>query len=191
MSGRFLGNHRRELVEFDAEFLILPAGFRALGVDGVPFSGDGHYARDGGAENGEDGAFAGGYGLKCVRGEVLKQVRVQLEALSGLGDDLCEEGEGGSRLYRGRGGGAFLKARGVCPGNGSSLRLIAWGDVRNLYQRTERGVRRREVSCKESGVCVFVECRGGVVVGEELDLNLMPFFVFFFLLFFFTMGSLF
>jgi len=36
-------------------------------------------------------------------------------------------------------------------------------------------VRREEVSRKQSGVCVFrVECRGGVVEGEELHSNLMP-----------------
>jgi len=93
--GRLVGNHRREVVEFDAEFLIFFADFRELGVDGVQLGGDGHYARDGGAENGEDGAFAGGYGLKCVRGEVLNQVKVQLKAVSGRGEDLCQEGERG------------------------------------------------------------------------------------------------
>ena len=36
------------------------------------------------------------------------------------------------------------------------------------------GVRRGKVSRKQSEVCVFVECRGGVVEGEELDQNLMP-----------------
>jgi len=37
-----------------------------------------------------------------------------------------------------------------------------------------RGFEREEVSRKQSGVCVFVECRGGVVEGEELGPNSMP-----------------
>ena len=42
------------------------------------------------------------------------------------------------------------------------------------------------MSSKQSGVCLSVECRGGVVVGAELDPNLMPllFFCFSFVLFF-------
>jgi len=92
VGGRFVGDHRRDVVELDAEFLIFLADFRALGADGVQLGGDAHNARDGGAENGEDGAFAGGYSLKCVRGEVLDQVGVQLKAVSGLGEDLCQEG---------------------------------------------------------------------------------------------------
>jgi len=43
---------------------------------------DGHYAGDGGAEDGEAGPFACGYGLESERGEVLDQVGVQLEAVS-------------------------------------------------------------------------------------------------------------
>ena len=39
------------------------------------------------------------------------------------------------------------------------------------------------MSCKQSGVCVYVECRGGVVEGEELDQNLLPVFFLFFSLF--------
>jgi len=55
------------------------------------------------------------------------------------------------------------------------------------------------MSRNQSGVCVFVECRRGVVEGEELALNLAPFFfllffffsLFFFFFFFFIMRSLF
>jgi len=82
-------------VEFDAEFLIFLADIGELGVNWVQLGGDGHYSRDGGAENGEDGAFTGGDGLECVRGEVLNQVGVQLKAVSGLGEDFCQEGERG------------------------------------------------------------------------------------------------
>jgi len=40
-------------------------------------------------------------------------------------------------------------------------------------------VRCGNVSRKQSGLCLFVECRGGVVEGQELDPNPMPlFFVF-------------
>jgi len=95
VGGRFVGNHRREVFEFDAEFLIFLADFRELGVERVQLGGVGHYARDGGAENREGGAFGGCYGLKYVRGEVLNQVRVQLKALSSLSEDLCQEGERG------------------------------------------------------------------------------------------------
>ena len=38
------------------------------------------------------------------------------------------------------------------------------------------------MSCKQSGVWVFVECRGGVVEGEELDPNPMLFPLFFFIM---------
>jgi len=55
--------------------------------------GDSHYARDGSVEDGEDGAFAGGYGLECVRGEVLNQVTVQLKAVSGHGESFRQEGK--------------------------------------------------------------------------------------------------
>jgi len=46
----------------------------------------------------------------------------------------------------------------------------------------EGGVRRGEVSRKQSGVCLFEESRGVVIEGKELDPNPMPlFFSFFFL----------
>ena len=80
---------------FDAEFRIFLADLGELGVNGVELGGDSHYARDSGADNGEDCAFAGGYGLECVRGEVLNQVGVQLKAFSGLGEEFCKEGERG------------------------------------------------------------------------------------------------
>ena len=70
-------------MEFAAEPLVFLADLRELGIDGIQLGGDGHYARDGGAKNGEDGPFASGYCLECVRGEVLDQVAVQLEAVSG------------------------------------------------------------------------------------------------------------
>ena len=35
-------------------------------------------------------------------------------------------------------------------------------------------MRREEVSRKQSGLCVGVECRGGNVEGEELDPNPIP-----------------
>ena len=60
-------------MDFGAEFLIFLAEFRELGLDGVKLGGDGHYARDGGAENGDDGPLAYRYGLEGVRGEVLNQ----------------------------------------------------------------------------------------------------------------------
>ena len=72
------------MVEVGVKLLIFLADFRELGVDGAQLGGDGHYARDGGADNGEDGPLACRYGLECVRGEVLDQVRVQLEAVSGF-----------------------------------------------------------------------------------------------------------
>ena len=78
MGARFVGNFRGEVVVVGAELLIFLADLRELGVDEVQLGGDGQYASDSGADDGEDGAFAGGYGLDCVRGEVLKQVRVQL-----------------------------------------------------------------------------------------------------------------
>jgi len=45
---------------------------------------NGYYARDGGTENGEDGAFAGSDGLKGMGGQVLNQVGVELEAIPGF-----------------------------------------------------------------------------------------------------------
>jgi len=42
VGGRFVGNHRREVVEFDAELLIFFADFRELGVDRIQLGGDGH-----------------------------------------------------------------------------------------------------------------------------------------------------
>ena len=35
MGGQFVGNHRREVVEFDADLLFFLAELRELGVDGV------------------------------------------------------------------------------------------------------------------------------------------------------------
>jgi len=69
-------------------------------------------------------------------------------------------------LGRGRGGGGFLEAGGVGTGDGSCQGLIAWGDGLDLHQGTEWGVKREEVSRKQSGLCVGLECRGGVVEGE-------------------------
>ena len=44
------------------------------------------------------------------------------------------------------------------------------------------------MSHKQRGVCIYVECRGGVVEGKELDPNLMSFFSFSF--FFYIMRLL-
>jgi len=57
---RFVGNFREQVVEVGGKRLISLADFRELGVDGVQQGGDSHHAGDGGAENGEDGAFPGG-----------------------------------------------------------------------------------------------------------------------------------
>ena len=40
-------------------------------------------------------------------------------------------------------------------------------------------MRGGKVSGKPSAVCVYVECKGGVVEGEELDPNPMSFYLFF------------
>ena len=66
--------------------LVFLADLGELGGDGFQFGGDRHRARNGGAEDGEDGAFTGGYCLECGRGEVLKHVGVQLEAVPGVGE---------------------------------------------------------------------------------------------------------
>jgi len=70
-------------------------------------------------------------------------------------------------------------------GNGSCQSLIARANGGDLHQGTEWGAERGRGSCKQSGVCVLVKCRGGVVEGKELDPNPMPFFFLFFFYFFF------
>ena len=162
------------------ELLVFFSDFRELGGDCVYLSGDGHHAWDGGAENGGDGSCTGGDGLERARGQVFDQVWVQLEAVSGFGEDFSQEGKGGRRLTGGGGGGRFLTVWGAGAGNGSCQSLIPRGDGGDLHQGTGWGVACRRVSGKQSRVCVFVECRG-VVEGEELDTNLMLFFFFFFL----------
>ena len=81
-------------MQVGAELLVFLADFRELG-SGVELGGDGYDARNSGAENGEDGSFTSGDGLERLRGKVLDQVWVQLEAISSLREDFCQEGEGG------------------------------------------------------------------------------------------------
>ena len=47
-----------------------------MGGDGVELGCHGHYARNCGTEDGEDGAFAGGHCLKRGSREVLNQVGI-------------------------------------------------------------------------------------------------------------------
>jgi len=63
-------------MEDRAERLVFFADVRELVIDRVQLSGDGHDARDGGTEDGEDGSFTGGDGLECAGGEVLDEVWV-------------------------------------------------------------------------------------------------------------------
>ena len=55
-------------------------------------------------------------------------------------------------------------AGGAGTGDGGCQGLVAWGNGRDFHQGTEGGPRCGEVSRKQSGVCVSVECR--VVEGE-------------------------
>jgi len=66
-----------------------------VGSDGVELGGDGHDARDSGAEDGGPGSFTSSHGLERVRGEVLDQVWVHLKAIPSLQDNFCQEGERG------------------------------------------------------------------------------------------------
>ena len=78
-------------MEVGAELPIFLADLGELG-------GDGYYAGDSGAEDGEDGALASCNGLEGMGGEVLYLVGVELEAIPVFGEDCFQEGE--------RGGGA-------------------------------------------------------------------------------------
>jgi len=86
------------------------------------------------------------------------------------GDGWAErEGEGGS--WR----------RGVLPREMAAAKAWlpggrGWTFIRGRSKRARRGVMSR----KQGGVGVLVECRGGVVEGEELDPNLHLFFPFFY-----------
>jgi len=90
---RFVGNLRGEVREVGAKLLIFLADLRELGGDGVQLGGDSYYARDGGTEDREDGAFASSYGLEYVRGEVVNQVGVWLKAVPGLGENFRQKSQ--------------------------------------------------------------------------------------------------
>jgi len=60
------------------------------------------------------------------------------------------------------------------------------GGIRGISIRgRSEGVRRKMVSRKQSGVCVFVECRAGVVEGEALGPKSHAFFLFYSFFFFY------
>ena len=82
-------------MEVGAEILIVHADLGELGVDGVDMGGNSYYSRDGGTEDGEDGAFAGSYCLEWVRGEDLNQGGVELKAVPVLRENFRQEGERG------------------------------------------------------------------------------------------------
>ena len=82
-------------MDFDAELLVVLADLRELGGDCVQLGGDGHYAGDSGTEDGEDGSFTGSDGLEGVGGEILHQVGVELEAVSGLQENFGQKGKRG------------------------------------------------------------------------------------------------
>jgi len=63
--------------------------------DSVTLCDDGHYARDGGTEDGNGRAFTSCNGLKGVREEVLDKIGVELEAIPGLRENCCKEGTWG------------------------------------------------------------------------------------------------
>jgi len=84
-----------EIVQVGAELLIVLVDFRELGIDGVDWGGDAHDARNRGAVNGDDGSFTSGNDLERLRGKLLDQVWVQLEAIPSLSKDFCQEGQGG------------------------------------------------------------------------------------------------
>ena len=88
-------------MEVGEELLIVFADLRDLGSDCVQLGGDGYYARDGGTEDGEDGAFAGCDGLEDMGREVLNKFRIELEAVPGFREDFCQEGERGGGARRG------------------------------------------------------------------------------------------
>jgi len=85
-------------MEVGAELLVFLTDIRELGDDGAGLGGNGNYARDRGAKEGNDRAFPSSHGLERVRGEILDQVGVQLEAVPDLGKDFCQEREGGRPL---------------------------------------------------------------------------------------------
>ena len=88
-------------MEVGAELLIFLADFRELGGDYIHPGGDSYYATDGGAEDGEDRAFAGRDGVESMGGAVLYKVGVELEAIPGFPENFCQEGEMGGGAWRG------------------------------------------------------------------------------------------
>jgi len=95
MGCQLVGCPRGEIVEVGAEFPVFPTDFSELVGDGVEWGGDGYYARDGGTEDRQGGAFAGCHGLEGMRGEVLDKVRVELAVIPGLREDFRQECERG------------------------------------------------------------------------------------------------
>jgi len=124
---------------FGAEFHVFLADLSQLVGDGFELCGDGYYAGDTGTEYGKGGAITGRNGLEGVRGEILDEVRVELEAVPGLGKDFRQERERGCRLRRGAGGGRFQIAGGIGNGDGSCQGRVAWGNGRDFHQGTEWG----------------------------------------------------
>jgi len=87
-------------VDFGAELQVVFPDFGELVGDGIERCDNGHYARDGGTENGEGAALTGHDGMDGVRGEILDKVGVELEAILGLREHLLHEGERGGGAHR-------------------------------------------------------------------------------------------
>jgi len=85
-------------VQVRTELLVFCANFSKLGGDGVELGCDGYYARDGGTEDREGGAFACRTGLEGVRGQGLVKIGVELEAVPSLRENLRQEGKGRCRV---------------------------------------------------------------------------------------------
>jgi len=78
-----------------AEFQAFLPDISKLVGEGVELPGNGHYAGDSGTQYGKGGAFPCRDGLESMRGEILDEVRVGLEAIPGLGKDFRQEGQRG------------------------------------------------------------------------------------------------
>jgi len=82
-------------MDFGAELQVFFPDLSELVGDGVELRGNGYYAGDRGTEYEQGGAFAGCNGLEGMRGEILDEARVELEAVPGHGEDFRPEGERG------------------------------------------------------------------------------------------------
>jgi len=82
-------------MDFGAEFQVFLPDLSKLVGDGLELRGDGYYAGDSGTGYGKGGAFAAHDGLEGMWGEILHEVRVELEAVPGLREDFRQEGERG------------------------------------------------------------------------------------------------